>query len=217
MSPNRFSKLLALQLVSTTLLLAQTAARLELKAPGTSLLVARTMQLSSNAYAESGARVETGLSYSVEPASLATIGNDGLLRGLSPGIITVTAREDSAGISAQVRLEVRPLRIELEPSQIEVRIGETARLSARAIDADGGVIPNQSFRYTSALAAVATLGNDGVVRPVAEGTTSVVASIAGTAIAGTGTLCVLRKSDYRLRSLQDSRSTYLRRSPPCRK
>jgi len=205
MSPNRLSKLLALQLVSTTLLLAQTAARLELKAPGTSLLVARTMQLSSNAYAESGARVETGLSYSVEPASLATIGNDGLLRGLSPGIITVTAREDSAGISAQVRLEVRPLRIELEPSQIEVRIGETARLSARAIDADGGVIPNQSFRYTSALAAVATLGNDGVVRPVAEGITSVVASIPGTAIAGTGTLRVLRKSDYRLRRLQDSR------------
>jgi hypothetical protein len=205
MWPNQFSRLTSLSLLLVTAAIGQPAARLDLKSPRPALLVARTLQLVTTPYAESGARVDATLEYSVQPAALASVSKEGLLRGVAPGTVTVTVRDSGAGASSQIALEVRPLRIELEPSQMEVRLGETARVSALALDADGRVIPNQVFRFATGLAAVATVSADGVVRPVAEGTTSLVASIAGTAIAGGGTVRVLRKSDYRLTRLQDTR------------
>ena len=207
MSLNQFSKFTFAYLLVAVSALAQPTARLELKAPRLTVLVARTIQLTATPYAESGGPAEAQLEYALEPATFATVSNQGLLRGLAPGLVTVTARDTLTGISRQLRLEVRPLRIELEPTQLEVRIGETAKVSALALDADGRVIPNQTFRFTTASPAVATIAADGTLSPVAEGITSLVASLNGTSIAGAGTVRVLRKSDYRLTRLQDTRVT----------
>ena len=210
MSLNQFSKFTFAYLLVAVSALAQPTARLELKAPRLTVLVARTIQLTATPYAESGGPAEAQLEYALEPAAFATVSNQGLVRGIAPGLVTVTARDTLTGISRQLRLEVRPLRIELEPTQLEVRIGETAKVSALALDADGRVIPNQTFRFTTASPAVATIAADGTVLPVAEGITSLIASLNGTSIAGiagTGTARVLRKSDYRLTRLQDTRVT----------
>lgn len=205
MSLNQFSSLFFVHFLIVASALAQPAARLEIKAPRLTVLVARTLPVTVTLYAESGAVVTANLEFSLQPAGLASVTGDGVLRGLAPGIVTLTARDSSTGASGRLRVEVRPLRIELEPSQLEVRMGETSRVSALAIDADGRVIPNQSFRFATGLSTVATISNAGAVLPVAEGVTSIVASINGTSIAGTGTVRVLRKSDYRLTRLQDSR------------
>ena len=207
MSLNQFSKFTFAYLLVAVSALAQPTARLELKAPRLTVLVARTIQLTATPYAESGGPAEAQLEYALEPAAFATVSNQGLVRGTAPGLVTVTARDTLTGISRQLRLEVRPLHIELEPTQLEVRIGETAKVSALALDADGRVIPNQTFRFTTASPTVATIATDGLVQPVAEGITSLIASLNGTSIAGTGTVRILRKSDYRLTRLQDTRVT----------
>ena len=206
MSPNQFSNLLLIASCFAGGALAQPAARLDLKAPQLTVVVARAIQLTATPYAESGALADASLVFGVEPAALASVDHEGLLRGLAPGFVTVSVRDTLAGVSNQLRLEVQPWRIEIQPSQIEVRVGETAQVSALALDADGRAIPNQAFRFAVGLPAVATAGNDAIVRPVAEGTTSLVASIEGSTMAGTATIRVLRQSDYRLTRLQDTRT-----------
>jgi hypothetical protein len=204
MSLNQSSNLLLTVIALAASAFAQQAVRIDLKATRSSVLVARSLQLNAVPYAQSGARVAAQLEYAVEPAGIATVSGEGLLRGISPGYVTVSVRDAVAGASAQLRLEVRPLRIELDPTQLEIRAGESARVAARAIDADGRVIAGLAFRYASAFAPVATVAPDGTVQGIAEGSTAVIASIAGTTSTGTGTVRVLRKSDYRIVRLQDS-------------
>ncbi len=64
-------------------------------------------------------------------------------------------------------------------SHVLSALGETVRFTAKAMDADGNTLTGQSVSWGSSSPAVATIDSSGLATAVAEGTTTVTATIAG--------------------------------------
>jgi uncharacterized protein YjdB len=60
-----------------------------------------------------------------------------------------------------------------------VRIGQTIRLTATALDANGQVISGKTFAWSSANETVATVASDGIVTGKAPGTVAITATADG--------------------------------------
>lgn len=72
-------------------------------------------------------------------------------------------------------------RLEASPSRLDLAIGETRGVSARALDADGGVVSRKLFWSTSN-ASIATVTQSGVVTSVAAGAAEVAVSSGGVSL-----------------------------------
>ncbi len=71
-------------------------------------------------------------------------------------------------------------RIEVTPASLALAsLGETAQLTARAVDAYGNTVPGVTITWTSLNPAVATVSSTGLVTAVANGTTAIRASGGG--------------------------------------
>jgi len=117
---------------------------------------------------------------------------DGLLSGVKTTIsATAYPLEDGSGtplaravVEAVVPVESRQsialtlastiASVTLEPSSVALRLGDSIRVTATALDADGSVVPvGQPWEWASSNASVATVTSDGIVRGVGSGTASV--------------------------------------------
>ena len=67
--------------------------------------------------------------------------------------------------------------ITLSPSPLAVVVGQSAILTATALDQRGAAIAGQAFVFTSANTAIASVGNSGSVTGVAVGSTTITASL----------------------------------------
>lgn len=77
---------------------AQTAT-LDLHAPLQSIAIAQTMQLEAVPKSAAGVVLSSAIAWSIAPTSVATISGTGLVRGVSAGTFTVTARADTVATS----------------------------------------------------------------------------------------------------------------------
>lgn len=101
---------------------------------------------------------------------------DGLATGVAVGSVEVTATAE--GIDGTVTLEVRqvPASVTVTPDAPEVTIAGTLQLSAQVADANGHDISAAEVVWSVQDDAVATIGDDGLLTGVAEGTTEVTAT-----------------------------------------
>ncbi|HRP08928.1 MAG TPA: Ig-like domain-containing protein, partial [Gemmatimonadales bacterium] len=74
---------------------------------------------------------------------------------------------------------VAVVSVEITPGQAELHPGGSVQFSARGLDAQGAVVQGRQVAWSSTSATVATVSNTGLVTAVAEGSTTIKATIDG--------------------------------------
>jgi hypothetical protein len=96
-------------------------------------------------------------------------------------IASLIACSDSSGPSDPVGTPRPVATVAVTPTARSVVVGRTATLVATAKDADGNVITGRAVQWATSNASIATVSAAGVVTGVAEGTTTVSATVEGKA------------------------------------
>lgn len=117
----------------------------------------------------------TGITWTSSDSSIATVSSYGIVLGKSAGNVTITAKaKDSSGKEASCIVEVRQYvtRITLDKSGLSLVPGESYSLVATVSPSDAY---DKTLTWTSSNTTVATVDASGVVRAVADGTTTITA------------------------------------------
>lgn len=148
---------------------------------GTLTAIGATLQLSATARDGSGATISNpGITWSSSNTNVATVDGAGRVtaRGLGSAIISVAAACCS-GDQVQVTVTQQISSISVSPSSASVTVGQSTQLSAVARDANGNLIPNVLFAWSSSSASIAQVNGTGLVSGVAAGSSTVSASAGG--------------------------------------
>jgi uncharacterized protein YjdB len=119
---------------------------------------------------------------------IATVDAAGVVRGVSPGAVQVTATTD--GRSGFSTITVTPVvaSVSITPSTASTAAGSTLSLVATARDASGNAVSGRTFVWSTSSALVATVDAGGTVRGVAPGTAQISASTDGRSGSATVTI-----------------------------
>ena len=114
-------------------------------------------------------------------ADVASVDASGLVRGLAAGATYVVGQvgtlEDSARVVV-VAAEPTVASVTVEPDPVSVADGDTTRLTATVLDADGNEL-TRTVTWSSSSAAVATVNTTGLVTGEAAGTAFIRAEVEG--------------------------------------
>ena len=137
----------------------------------------QSRQLSAAVLDANGHEIEgAGVAWSAANPGVATVDSDGLVTAAGNGTTTVTAASGSASGSARVEVEQVPREVTVSPDSVEMQVGDSMRLTATALDANGHEIADAVFQWSSSVPATAWVSGAGVVGAMAFGTTTVTAT-----------------------------------------
>ena len=158
---------------------------------GTGVDIAGTLQLTATAATSSGATVSTTFSWSSSNNSLATVNQSGLVTGVAPGSVTITATASGTSISDTHSVTVTaPLPVSsvvVSPGSATLLEDFTQQLSADPQDANGNTVA-ATVSWTSDNVAVATVNNTGLVTGIVAGNATITAT--ADAVPGTAQIIV---------------------------
>ena len=130
-----------------------------------------TVQLSATVTDQNG-QAMSGVSVtwvSGDPA-IATVTAGGLVTAVSNGSTRVTASVGTVSGGTDVTVEQLVTAADISaPRDTLFALGDTVRLSAAALDANGNVVPDAQFTWASADTLVATVDSGGLVTAVSNG------------------------------------------------
>ncbi|MDE2878519.1 Ig-like domain-containing protein, partial [Candidatus Palauibacter soopunensis] len=152
--------------------------------PNTAMLTAidQTVRLSADVHDQLGRPIAgAAVVWSSGDASVASVDTSGLVTALANGNATVTARSGDVSDSASIVVSQTAAMAEVTPTTHTLATGDTVRLVATATDANGHVVADAAFGWTSSDTAVASVDSLGLVRGVAEGTATITAAGGGSA------------------------------------
>lgn len=180
----RFSVgLVAVARVATTLPLIPTIAVVVLTPTAPTVGVGETRQLFATPVDGSGLSL-TGCStvtWNSSDPSIATVSASGVVTGISPGSVSITANSNGAVGSTTLGSLVPVSSITMLPDTATVSMGTAVQLAATLRDAQGQALGG-SVTYTSSDAAVATVSGTGLVTTNAVGFASITASGGGKSV-----------------------------------
>ena len=150
-----------------------------------------TVRLKAEALdANSHAVVNAGLDWSGID-SVMTVDPTGLVTAVGNGIAVVTATSGEASGSATVTVRQKVAELGVSPDTVTlVAVGDTVRLAAEALDANGHAVANIEFTWSST-DSVAAVDGSGLVAAVGNGT-AVVTAASGES-SGSATVTVLQR------------------------
>ena len=115
------------------------------------------------------------VSWSSSDQSVASVAGGTVTAHLN-GTATVTATSGTASASAFVTVQQVPATVAVEPGDVSfISLGDTARLSASVLDAQGNSVPNAAWSWTSGDPAIASVSDEGVVTALLPGSVVIVA------------------------------------------
>ena len=141
-----------------------------------------TLRLSAEALDANGNAV-AGEEFAWESSdvSVATVDASGLVTAVANGVATVTATAGSASGSAAVTVDQVVASVAVNPASDTLpALGDTLRLSAEALDANGNAVAGEEFAWESSDVSVATVDASGLVTAVANGVATVTATAGST-------------------------------------
>jgi uncharacterized protein YjdB len=168
------------------------AAAVTVDPPTASVLVGSTTQLGATVR-DAGGTVITDRPplWSSSNSAVATVNQQGLVSGVSPGTTTIVAALDGRTGSATVTVTRVPVAsVVITPAETEVRLGRTVKLVATAYDAQGNVLAGRSIAWSSSSTTRATVDQTGTV----TGRTLGIVTISATSEGQTGTAKVTVRS-----------------------
>lgn len=126
------------------------------------------------------------VSWSSGDTTIVTVSEDGLVTAVATG--TAIVRATLGNLADSVTAEVRqvPADVRIRPTELPtfVSLGDTARLSAQVVDANGHPVPGLSVSWSTSDAGIATVDDDGLVTATGNGGTSITA----TALSASGSI-----------------------------
>jgi len=115
-----------------------------------------------------------------EDSRTAQVDRDGVVTGRRPGETVITARSEGHEGSARVTVVPPPVHsIELDPTSLELAIGESADIQATLRAEDGTVLTDREVEWESSDESVAVVDDEGEVTAVAKGKAEIVARSEG--------------------------------------
>ena len=118
-------------------------------------------------------------------ASVASVDSEGLVRSIGNGEAVVTAQAGAASDSASVTVAQVVSAVNVSPGALEFSaLGDTLRLGAEPVDANGHAVVGAAVTWATGDAAVASVDSAGLVVSVGNGRAEVTAtadSVSGTA------------------------------------
>ncbi|MDE2751723.1 MAG: Ig-like domain-containing protein, partial [Gemmatimonadota bacterium] len=146
-----------------------------------------TVRLAAEALDANGNAIAgTEFSWESSDATVATVDASGLVTAMADGSAMITATAGSASGSATVTVAQEASTVALAPAEASIAaLGDTLRLTAEALDANGNAVAGAEFSWESSDDAVATVDTTGLVTSVASGIATITAttgSVSGSAI-----------------------------------
>lgn len=136
--------------------------------------VGATAQLTAEARDQSGQVIAgAAITWMSGDGSVATVNPGGLVTATGNRSATITATAGSATGAATVTVALVVTSVRVSPAADTLGVGDTARLSATAADANGHVVGHPGFAWSSSDTLVAEVDDSGLVRGIAEGMTTV--------------------------------------------
>jgi uncharacterized protein YjdB len=145
------------------------------------VFVTQTLQLAAVAKDASGT-VLAGrtVAWTTSDATKATVSSTGLVTGVAPGTITVTASAEGKSGTAAITVKPKPVgAVIVSPAQVSIEAGQTRQLTTQVTDDQGNVLSGRPVTFTTENASIATVTTAGVVTAVAPGATKIVATSEG--------------------------------------
>jgi trimeric autotransporter adhesin len=128
------------------------------------------------------------VTWSSSSTTQAVVSSTGIVTGVSPGTVIITATsEGKSGTTAVNVTQVPVASVTLSPASVSVRTSKTATLTATVKDSLGNIVTNRPITWSSSNNAIATV-NAGLVTGVAVGTATITATSEGKS--GTATVNV---------------------------
>ena len=150
--------------------------------PSTATLAAlgQTVQLNATVLDRSRQPIPgVSVTWTSSDESVATVDATGLVAATGNGATSITAAVTGTSVSgsAQVTVAQQPSEIALSPEQQSFRaLGDTVRLTARVLDANGHVVEDAALDWVSTDPSVVSVDDAGLVTAVGEGSASVLAT-----------------------------------------
>ncbi|MFN8573914.1 MAG: Ig-like domain-containing protein [Gemmatimonadaceae bacterium] len=170
--------------VSGSALVVATAvpiASISVAPPSGEVTVGSNIQLLATPLDGSGAALSgRSFSWSSGDNAIATVSSNGLVVGLAPGKVTITATaEGKHGTSAITVSPVPIASILVAPSPVTIAAGGTVQLTATAKDGSGNVLGGRVFTWTSDQPTIATVSSSGLVTGATQGVARITAEAEG--------------------------------------
>jgi hypothetical protein len=151
------------------------------------------------------------LTWATSDPTVAKVDGQGLVTGIAPGDVSIALSDSNSGASATQTLHIVPGSFRLQATPQQIHAGQTLQLAAAALDAAGNTIPGLKYQYQSAETSIATVDSNGVVTGVAEGFTTMLASIVSAsqdpALVTTIQIQVLPAAQYTVKKLISTDAT----------
>lgn len=135
-----------------------------------SVMVGKTVQLSAGITMSKSAGTFTWKSADDKVASVSA---SGLVTGVAPGKVKITATDKDTNLSATVEVTVKPVAVEtvtITPDSTTVEAGKTVALTSKVLPENA---TNQKVTWASKNTEFATVDQSGVVTGVAAGTATI--------------------------------------------
>lgn len=111
---------------------------------------------------------------------IAKVDASGTVTAVAAGTATVTGTSEGKTASATITVTIIPVAsVTVTPGSAALTVGQSASLSATAIDANGNVLSGRPVAWSSANTSVATVSSLGLVTATGAGSTTISASVEG--------------------------------------
>ena len=138
-----------------------------------------TTQLAATVYDGRNAPIpEAEVTWTTSDPGVATVDGNGRVTAVANGAATITATSGSASATATITVMQTARTAMVRPDSVTLRaIGETAQLTATAIDSSGTAISDPVVTWSSSDPGVATVDREGLVTAAANGVAQISASV----------------------------------------
>jgi hypothetical protein len=155
--------------------------------PSTTIGIGATQQLTATIKDASGKAIAgAAVAWTSSAQAIATVNAGGLVSAVAAGSVTITAASGGKTGTASLTVMAAPppatvASVAVVPTPITLAVGGSQGLTATVKDASGNVMQGQAVTWTTANAAVANVGANGMVGAVASGATTITAKAGGKA------------------------------------
>lgn len=160
---------------STITVVAIEAEQIKLNASDVEIFVKETFELKATVLPEN--TTDKTVTWKSSDDKIATVDANGVVTGVAPGVVAVTATCGS--VSATCKVTVKPIRassVTVNPTEMELTEGETGQITAEIQPDD---VTDPTIKWESSDPTVATVDENGNVTAVGEGECDITATVDG--------------------------------------
>ena len=157
--------------------------------PSITIPVGTQTQLTATPLDANGNPLIRTVSWSSATPEIATVNSLGLVQGVAPGTVAITAFSEGATGTSFVTVQQAPVaRVDVTPNAATIETNSTVQLTATPKDQSGNPLTGRTVSWTSSAPSIAVVTTSGYVVGLAAGTANINATSEG--IVGTAAITV---------------------------